>query len=85
MGPKQYLVLRRIHLARRALRAANPTVASVTEIATRYGFWHFGRFAGLYRSIFGEAPSATLGGPTAHREGPSCRSVLNAATMVMSG
>jgi transcriptional regulator GlxA family with amidase domain len=65
MGPKQYLVLRRVHLARRALRAASPTVTSVTEIATRYGFWHFGRFAGLYRSLFDEAPSATLGHPPA--------------------
>jgi AraC-like DNA-binding protein len=65
MGPKQYLALRRVHLARRALRAADPRVATVTEIATRYGFWHFGRFAGLYRSLFGEAPSATLRHPPA--------------------
>ncbi|MBV8576071.1 MAG: helix-turn-helix domain-containing protein, partial [Acetobacteraceae bacterium] len=49
---------------RRALRAAGPT-ATVTEIATRHGFWHFGRFAGVYRSAFGEAPSATLGHPPA--------------------
>ena len=65
MGPKQYLALRRMHLARRALRAADPRAVTVTEVATRYGFWHFGRFAGLYRSLFGEAPSATLGHPPA--------------------
>lgn len=60
MGPKQYLLLRRLHLARRALRAADPGVATVTEIATQFGFWHFGRFAGMYNSMFGESPSMTL-------------------------
>lgn len=34
--------------------------ASVTEVATRYGFSHFGRFSLQYRRCFGEPPSATL-------------------------
>jgi AraC-like DNA-binding protein len=61
MGPKQYLLLRRMTLAHRALQAANPVETTVTEVATRFGFWHFGRFAGEYRALFGEAPSVTLG------------------------
>lgn len=59
-SPKQFLVLRRMHLAQRALLSATAAEISVTEVATRFGFWHFGRFAGTYRSVFGESPGATL-------------------------
>jgi AraC-like DNA-binding protein len=60
MGAMQYLRGRRLERAHRTLRAANPHEDTVAEIAMRYGFWELGRFAGTYRSRFGEAPSATL-------------------------
>ncbi len=54
--PTSYLRALRLNGARRELRNAN----SVTEAATRWGFWHFGNFARDYRTMFGELPSQTL-------------------------
>ena len=60
MGPKRYLLLRRMNLAYQALRAAQPSETTVTQVATRFGFWELGRFAVEYRAWCGELPSATL-------------------------
>ena len=60
MGPHRYLLLRRMHLARRALRAGTPGETNVTKIATCYGFFELGRFAVEYKSLFAESPSASL-------------------------
>jgi AraC-like DNA-binding protein len=60
MSPKRYLWVRRMNLARRALRNADPERTTVTEIASDYGFWEFGRFSVAYRSLFGESPSTSL-------------------------
>jgi hypothetical protein len=46
-----------MHLARRALRSADADETTVTEIASDYWFWEFGRFSVAYRSLFGESPS----------------------------
>jgi transcriptional regulator GlxA family with amidase domain len=69
VSPTQYLLLRRMRLARRALQQAAPDSTRVTDIATLFGFWELGRFAGKYREIFGESPSTTLKavGPSGRR------------------
>ena len=49
-----------LQLARLRLRAGEPSRTSVSKIATDLGFFHLGRFAGDYRALFDETPSATL-------------------------
>ena len=60
VSPTQYLLLRRMRLARRTLQRSNPDVTRVTDVATDLGFWELGRFSVKYRQIFGESPSVTL-------------------------
>ncbi len=59
VSPMHYLRRLRLAAAREALLAGAPGI-SVTEVAKRYEFHHFGRFAGQYRRCFGEPPSETL-------------------------
>ncbi len=56
MSPLTFLRALRLSEVRREIA----TAASVTETATRWGFWHFGYFARDYRAMFGELPSETL-------------------------
>ncbi len=58
-GPCHWHQLARLNLARSALRRAQGRVG-VTEVATRYGFAHLGRFSVMYRDVFGESPRDTL-------------------------
>jgi AraC-like DNA-binding protein len=60
MSPKQFLIRRRMHMVRRDLTRATSTATTVTAVATKYGFWDFGRFAAAYKSVFGELPSTVL-------------------------
>lgn len=54
--PTSYLRAVRLSNVRRELRDAR----TVTEAATRWGFWHLGNFARDYCAMFGELPSQTL-------------------------
>ena len=60
MSPNRYLRLRRLKLVRSELENVDSGVSTVAEIAKRCGFDERGSFAGLYRSMYGEAPSTTL-------------------------
>jgi AraC-like DNA-binding protein len=60
MPPAAYLRLHRMHLVHRALRRPESQPIGVSTLAQRHGFRELGRFAGTYRTLFGELPSATL-------------------------
>lgn len=55
ISPASFLRIVRLNGARRAIK----TSKSVTDAATMWGFWHFGRFAHDYKAMFGELPSET--------------------------
>jgi AraC-like DNA-binding protein len=59
LSPKQFDIQQRLNDARLALREDDPS-ASVTAIATRFGFFELGRFAQMYKRAFGESPSETI-------------------------
>ena len=59
IGPMAYLRRIRMDRVREALADAD-AAGTVTDIALRWNFHELGRFAGAYRRIYGEAPSATL-------------------------
>jgi AraC family transcriptional regulator, ethanolamine operon transcriptional activator len=63
LGPAEYVRRRALNAVRRELLQAARPSGSITETAMRHGFWHLGRFAGYYRTLFGESPSETLHRP----------------------
>jgi len=64
--PCRQLRMLRLSHARSALLSADCKFATVTEIATSFGFVELGRFSVEYRKAFGESPSDTL-----HRTSPA--------------
>jgi len=67
MPPMAYVREIRMRRAHEDLLAADPALTTATEIAARWGFAHYGRFAAAYAEHFGRSPGRTL------REGrPGC-------------
>jgi TolB-like protein/Flp pilus assembly protein TadD len=65
------------------LEGSNDT--SIADLAVRFGFAHFGRFAQDYRRRFGETPSVTLQQSRVERHGHRDRVRSNAPDAVASG
>jgi len=59
LSPRRYLMLRRMAAVRRELLAGGAGT-TVTDTAMRWGFFHLGRFAEEYATLFSELPSQTL-------------------------
>ncbi|WP_055558143.1 helix-turn-helix transcriptional regulator [Streptomyces sp. NBRC 110028] len=67
LGTTPLAHLRQVRLSRAhhdLLNAEPEGDATVTEIAARWGFWHPGRFAALYRQTYGRSPRQTLRDPS---------------------
>ncbi len=60
LGPRDFVMLRRIHECRKLLRESHRAHTTVKEVAAQFGFTDFGRFAGYYKRIFLELPSETV-------------------------
>jgi AraC-like DNA-binding protein len=57
LSPLQYLLRRRMDVARCVLQQGN---CMVSDVARQFGFRELGRFATSYRKLYGEPPSITL-------------------------
>ena len=58
ISPKRYVVSSRLSGVRRALLDRSDD-RSITDIAFDWGFWHMGKFASDYNTLFGQLPSQT--------------------------
>lgn len=62
LSPMAYVRKVRLEHVRAELIANRDPHLQVTEVASRWGFYHLGRFAQQYRDRYGESPSDTLRG-----------------------
>jgi AraC-like DNA-binding protein len=60
MAPMVYVREVRMRRAHQDLLAGDAEAVTATEVAHRWGFAHYGRFAAAYRARYGESPAATL-------------------------
>ena len=63
-SPAHYLRVRALNASREQLLQSRRVPGMITRVAIDNGFWHMGRFAVAYRTLFGERPIDTL-----HRAG----------------
>ena len=57
--PKQFIRLLKLNLAHRDFSHASDEI-TVSDVATKWGFSHFGRFSKEYKELFGVKPSEAL-------------------------
>jgi len=60
MTPMMFLRSVRLQRAHEALRAGDPALTTVTQVALACGFTHMSEFDTAYRSVFGVTPGQTL-------------------------
>lgn len=58
--PKHFINLLKLNHAHEDLQLSDTQMVNVSDIATKWGFSHFGRFAKEYKGLFGVLPSETL-------------------------
>lgn len=58
--PKQLLLLLKLNLAHQDLKNGKKGEITVSRIASKWGFKHFGRFSSYYTNLFKQSPSSTL-------------------------
>jgi AraC-like DNA-binding protein len=59
ISPRAWSQVARLNAARQDLLESDGEDVRVSDVAVRWGFFHFGRFSGAYRQLFGELPSVT--------------------------
>jgi len=58
--PKHFMNLLKLNKAHEDLHHADALTTNVSDIAIKWGFSHFGRFAKEYKALFEVLPSETL-------------------------
>jgi AraC-like DNA-binding protein len=59
ISPRTWSQIARLNAARQDLLESDIEDVRVSDVAVRWGFFHFGRFSAAYRQLFGELPSVT--------------------------
>ncbi|MCE7004470.1 helix-turn-helix transcriptional regulator [Kibdelosporangium philippinense] len=86
MSPLEHLQRVRLKRAHDDLEAiaAGRAEGTVAEVASRWGFAHLGRFAGLYRRTYGHSPVQTLRAatrPSPNKRAPRADNLCTAAPL----